>query len=475
MAVSAERAGVSVPPAALSTGAAAAAPVPRSTPPRDHTESATPLPHIACVRLLGVGVGTGAEAEAGAPDAADDTRAGHEAWLAACYRITPWLERVSARCALLDLGNCTGDEAAAVAARLLHLLQRHVAWLTELAQAHTHPRVRIGIGTNVLGAQVALLTARDETPIRVLPAADALAAIHAFPIRRLPALHPAGTVPTEAVERLERYGLRTVGQLARLGENALRRQFGERLGMALAALAAGRDLRPLLPALQPQTLRCRLAFESGASPARVLRALAPAADRIARWLAEDGRQTSRLRLALTWQTGGVSAGDVRLRTPTAEARQLAQRLSDLCGTLLLAAPAASATGEDHDHPAGAAAAAIEQVLIEVGDLVPLTPAQATFWRTEARRQAAIIQVAEALTHRFGGQPQLVRVCCATPHAIVQAERYHWLPVGMADGQETPDYRPSRRRGDQVLGEAALSDVVGAGSPWDGVPHRLHWW
>ena len=325
----------------------------------------TPTPHVAYVELRGW-----------APEAGEDD---DETWLTACYRITPRLERVSATRALLDLGNCTDGETETVAALLL---QR----LTALGDGQS--RVRIGIGTNALCAQLALIVPRgsvagnaqvttqcrepageptpkglrpqsppvragtgeageiEEPAIRVLAAEAAPEVVRALPVRWLPALHPASTVTLEAVARLEGYGLRKMGQVARLGEAALRRQFGDRLGATLAAVAAGHDPRPLVPTPQPATLRCRLAFTAaahGASPERVLAALVPAAERIARRLVAEGRQTARLRLVLTWQEGGVSAGQVRLRTPTADPRQLAQRLSDLCGTLLLAGAGWSAS------------------------------------------------------------------------------------------------------------------------------------
>ncbi len=442
---------------------------------------ATPTPHVAYVELRG----WTPEPAAGEDD---------EVWLAACYWITSRLERVSATRALLDLGSCTDGEATAVAASLL---QR----LTTLGKERA--RVRIGIGTNALCAQLALLAPHwEEKPaVRVLAAEAAPKIVRALPVRWLPALHPAGVVTHETAARLEGYGLRTLGQVARLGEDALRRQFGDRLGATLAAVAAGHDPRPLVPTSQPAALRCRLTFTAaahGASPQRVLAALVPAAERIARRLAAEGRQTRRLRLALTWQAGGVSAGQVRLRTPTADARQLAQRLSDLCGTLLLAGaesvigPDAEGAGADGVHPgareaimaragspsaAAAAAAAslapvtqlIERALVEVGDLVPLAPEQAVFWQTRARRWAAIDQVAETLARRFG-RPRLVRARCATPDAIFPAERYRLLPLGTVEGTEEPDSSTSRRQW-----RDAAEHRPAAATPWERVPHRLHWW
>jgi hypothetical protein len=69
---------------------------------------------------------------------------GEPGWMAACYHLTTWVERVSARAALLDLGVCTGSEALAVMYNL----------------AVTGHRARAGVGPSSALAHLAVLTAR---------------------------------------------------------------------------------------------------------------------------------------------------------------------------------------------------------------------------------------------------------------------------------------------------------------------------
>ncbi len=73
---------------------------------------------------------------------------GEPGWMAACYRLTTRVERVSARAALLDLGVCTGSEALAVMRSLLRRL------------AVMGLRARAGVGPSSALAHLAALTAR---------------------------------------------------------------------------------------------------------------------------------------------------------------------------------------------------------------------------------------------------------------------------------------------------------------------------
>ena len=73
---------------------------------------------------------------------------GEPGWMAACYRLTTRVERVSARAALLDLGVCTDSEALAVMRGLL----RRLAVMGLLARA--------GVGPSSALAHLAALTAR---------------------------------------------------------------------------------------------------------------------------------------------------------------------------------------------------------------------------------------------------------------------------------------------------------------------------
>ena len=131
--------------------------------------------------------------------------------------------------------------------------------------------------------------------------------------------------------------------------------------------------------------------------------------------------------------------------------------------------ASMASADPPSIPAATAsplALTIERALVEVGDLVPLAPEQAVFWQTRARRWAALDQVAETLVRRFG-RPRLARARCAIPDAIFPAERYRLLPLGtMEELESSPPWRP-------WSGEAERGPATA--TPWERVPHRLHWW
>ncbi|MGH2484498.1 MAG: hypothetical protein ACRDHE_00665, partial [Ktedonobacterales bacterium] len=202
---------------------------------------------VAYVRLVRLARPRGASSRTKGSDAA--------AWLSACYALTPRVERVSATAALLDLGRCTPAEALAA-----------VRGLLERLRAHGRHAVA-GIGPSMTIAQLALFgspfqSGRGTTmALRSLPApspvrkgagglgsacspspraekglggeviliatAEAPAFLRGVPVNALAALHGHERVTLEVVERLQRYGLRTLGHLARLGEPALRRQFGK--------------------------------------------------------------------------------------------------------------------------------------------------------------------------------------------------------------------------------------------------------
>jgi hypothetical protein len=111
-------------------------------------------------------------------------------WVAACYRLTPRVERVKAWEALLDLDIC--DDAEALAA-IVGLVARLFAMGL---------RARAGIGPIGVLAQLARLTAPRDRPISLVAPAEATAFLRRVPVAVLSDLHPRGSIPPEIVERL---------------------------------------------------------------------------------------------------------------------------------------------------------------------------------------------------------------------------------------------------------------------------------
>jgi DNA polymerase-4 len=91
----------------------------------------------------------------------------------------------------------------------------------------------VGIGTSRMLAKVCSDQAKPNGVLQVLPGMEA-AFLAPLDIRRIPGIGKA----TE--ERLHQFGIRKVGDLARLDEDLLRRRFGQ-FGLALAGKARGED------------------------------------------------------------------------------------------------------------------------------------------------------------------------------------------------------------------------------------------
>lgn len=368
-------------------------------------------------------------------------------WLAACRHLTPAVERLAPERALLDLGPCSPDDAQAAVEALRQRLAR------------LGMRVRAGIAPGLILAQLAALMATPERPLLTLTPGAVPAFLRRVPVTALPRLAapgPDGVTP-EIVERLERYGLRTLGDLARLSEPALRRQFGA-VGGFLAAVAAGRDVRPLQPTPAPVEWRTRLRLGSGVAPERILAALVPFSEWVAARLRREGRQTRRLRVRLRWECGCARSAQLSLRQHTRDAALLAQELRRLVAPLLLAHGAGATAGAAHTQ-------ALDGFWIALGDLAPVVPCQATFWRTHEQRLTAARQVADTLARRHG-RPLVLHAEPAQPAAVFDEERRQLVALSAAASTHPPMQTP--RPGAAQLGPAPAG-------PWQTVPQRLHWW
>ena len=354
-------------------------------------------------------------------------------WQTACRRLTARVELLSPTRALLDLGACTDAEAVVAVQGLLVYLAR---WDIP---------ARAGIAPSGCLAELALLRATAHGAVRRISSSDAPAVLATTPVALLPQLCFADAVTPAVVARLHGYGLRTLGHVARVGELALRRQFGAHVGSILAALATGRDPRPLSPTPPPASLRVRLRVPGGAvAPERLPAVLAHVAGQVARHLCAMGRHAGTLQVAVCWETGARQQVAHTLRQPTSDPALLRDALLRLLLPLL------------------APGVAITDVHLTLLDLAPVAPEQAAFWRTHTQRLAAIGEMADTLTRRHG-KPLLLAPQLIAPDAVFSEERHALI----ARGTET---LPS------TLSPAA--PAVPAPSPrdaWQTVPHRLHWW
>jgi nucleotidyltransferase/DNA polymerase involved in DNA repair len=366
-------------------------------------------------------------------------------WMAACYRLTTRVERVSARAALLDLGVCTDSEALAVMRGLLRRL------------AVMGLRARAGVGPSSALAQLAALTAPPTLSLALVTPAGTPAFLRRVPMAALAQLHPAGTdaITPEIVARLHHYGLRTLAQVARLSEPALCRQFG-RAGAFLSAVAHGRDARLLLVTPRPAQQRFRTCFAPAARPEQVLAGVPWLAEQVALGLRQRGRQARVLRLRIHWESGSIQRTRLTLRAHTNDPALLAHEMRRLLARL----HRPDAPGRD-----ATAARAVTELRLTLGDFAPSQPEQTTFWRTRSQRRATIQVLAETLAQRHG-RPLLFGSQHAIPAAIFAEEGYQLAPFGTATTTTTT------MTGTQARHAPSL-DIPD--DCWQQVPQRLHWW
>ena len=142
---------------------------------------------------------------------------------------TPIIEPIALDEAFLDV---TG------AVRLLGSGPEIGAAIRARVRAETGLTASVGVASNKLLAKLASDDAKPDGMLVVEPGTE-LAFLHPHPVRRLWGVGPA------TLARLERFGVETIGDLARLPEASLVDALGRAHGAHLHALAQGRDDRPV--------------------------------------------------------------------------------------------------------------------------------------------------------------------------------------------------------------------------------------
>lgn len=171
---------------------------------------------------------------------------------------------------------------------------------------------RVGVAASKLAARVA--AGLPDTPT-VVPEGEEPRFLAPLPIERLaPALEIAAT--------LDRWGLHTIGELARLPEGEVASRLGE-AGRALHATARGIDPRPLEPRVPPPC------FTEGMELEWPLASLEPflfvghaALERLVRRLEAQALACTRLEVALKLDPDGHDARSIALPAPTRDVKTL---------------------------------------------------------------------------------------------------------------------------------------------------------
>jgi DNA polymerase-4 len=156
--------------------------------------------------------------------------------------VVPTIERTGLDEGYLDVGEVATDFLAA----------RKVAEAVQTAvRAATSLTCALGVSTSKVVAKIAS-DYRKPGGLTVVPTGTEARFLEPFPVRRLPGVGP------KAEERLVAAGIETIGALAALGDDELRRLLAGSVGRMLRDRARGIDPRPL----ELQTARVSISVEN---------------------------------------------------------------------------------------------------------------------------------------------------------------------------------------------------------------------
>ena len=172
--------------------------------------------------------------------------------------------------------------------------------------------VRVGIAASKLASRVAAELPKTPT---VVVAGDEATFLAPLPLTRLsPAL--------EAAAMLQRFGLQSIGDLARLPEAEIATRLGE-MGRELHFAARGVDPRPLIPRALPPEFREGMELEWPLVALEPFLFIANAAlDRLAKRMEIQGFACIRIEMTLTLEPEGYDARGIDLPAPTRDVKTI---------------------------------------------------------------------------------------------------------------------------------------------------------
>ncbi|MGN9778120.1 DNA polymerase IV [Micromonospora sp. H33] len=198
-------------------------------------------------------------------------------------RTTPLVEGLSVDEAFLEVGGLRRlvGPPADIAVRLRREVREQVGL-----------PITVGVARTKFLAKVASGVAKPDG-LLVVPPGQELAFLHPLPVERL-----WGVGPVTAAKLRER-GIRTVGQVARLGEATLVTLLGAGAGRHLQALAHNRDPRPVQVGRRRSSMGAQHALGRGPhSPADLDAILAGLVDRVTRRMRSAARSGRTVMLRL---------------------------------------------------------------------------------------------------------------------------------------------------------------------------------
>ena len=171
---------------------------------------------------------------------------------------------------------------------------------------------RVGVAASKLASRIA--AELPQSPTIVAPGEEA-SFLAPLPLARLsPAL--------EAADMLQRFGLTSIGDLARLPENEIASRLGE-IGRDLHFAARGIDPRPLIPRSLPPEFREGMELEWPLVSLEPFLFIANAAlDRLSKRMEFQGFACKRIEVTLALEPDGYDARGIDLPAPTRDVKTI---------------------------------------------------------------------------------------------------------------------------------------------------------
>ena len=197
-------------------------------------------------------------------------------------------------------------------------LERHYATERDLALAAIRAAdavglpARCGIAASKLAARVAAELPKSPT---IVKSGDEATFLAPLPLARL-------APEVEAATTLERWGIASIGDFARLPESEIASRLGE-IGRALHHAARGIDPRPLIPRVLPPEFREAMDIEWPLVALEPFLFVANAAlDRLTKRLEVQGLACRRIELTMTLESDGFHSRAIELPAPTRDAKTI---------------------------------------------------------------------------------------------------------------------------------------------------------
>ncbi|MCA0456242.1 MAG: DNA polymerase IV [Chloroflexi bacterium] len=245
-------------------------------------------------------------------------RAASEQVMTRLNNLTPFVEQISIDEAFMDV-TMLPDNAETIARRLQAQINAELGLPCSLGVAANKLVAKIA---NNIGKERA---GKDKPPnaILVIPPGQEAAFLAPLGTRELWGVGP------KTAEQLAKFGIKTIGDIARYPENKLIRQFGKH-GEELAQRSKGIDNRPVETEGEAKSVSKETTFSQDVRDAETLkRTLRGLADGVGRQLRKNELSGTTIKIKLRWSDFTTLTRQVTLNQPTQHDNEIYEAALDL--------------------------------------------------------------------------------------------------------------------------------------------------